>query len=429
MPTKRIVCLGLNHRTAPVELRERLSCTLDDIVGALQWHSSVIGEIALLATCNRVEVYACVEADRDGARALLLKVLTAANATSAEDFLDHIYLYSDDDAVTHLCKVAAGLDSLVLGETQILGQVTQAHRRATDLSTSGADLSRVFRTAIRVGKRARSETAIGTSPASMSSVAIALAQNVVGDLGSRRVLVIGLGEMGTLTLKVLHARGVKNVTVANRTHERAIEVAAKWGFTAHPFERRAELLPEADVVITTTGAPGPVIDAEMMRTATTGRDGRDLVFIDIAVPRDVDPAIGDLSGIRLFDTDDLRSIVDKGIAARRQEVPRVEKIIAEEINAYRAATRKSTVAPLIADLRHKAESIRRHELERTLNHLGDIDDNTRSHIQHLSRSLVNKLLHEPTAHLKDRTGNGDDEVYASAVRELFGLPDPSEHDV
>jgi glutamyl-tRNA reductase len=428
MQTKQIACLGLNHRTAPVELRERLSCSLGDVHSDGQSAGGPleqITELVILSTCNRVELYASLDSRVKDPRALLTELLASANRLPVDDLGDHTYFWSGFEAMAHLCRVASGLDSLVLGEPQILGQVTDAFHEAEAFGSVGRILSLVFKSGIRAGKRSRTETTIGSNPASMSSIALATAREVVGPLRERRILVVGLGEMGLLTLKALRIRGVTNIGVANRTRTRADAVAEEWGYQAYSLQELPQALGEADVVITATAADRMVIDPALAGMAMSQRD-HPLVIVDLAVPRDVDPNVGRLPNVHLFDADDLRGSLDEARAARQQQVPHVEQIIKEEMKSLRAELNELAIKPVIADLRHKAEAIRRRELERTLRHLDGVDPKTLEHIHHLSRSLVNKLLHEPTARLKDSPGNGMTREFVTTVRDLFGLTEDEE---
>ncbi len=423
----QIVCLGLSHRTAPVEIRERLSCSATDLNSLLQAfredHSLPIKELIILSTCNRMELYAVVDTETADPRRLLTHYLSEIRGVAAAAIANHLYFHTGLTAVTHLCRVAAGLESLVLGEPQILGQVTAAYTAAVAAHAAGPVLSRVFETAMRSGKRGRTETAISSNPASISSVAIALAQRIVGDLSDQNVLIIGVGAMAELALKALQARGVKQVSIANRSCTRAEAIASKWGGEAYGLDRLGEVLQAADVVISATGAPHLILDADMVGATMERRSNRKLVLIDIAVPRDIDPQVKYLPGVHLFDVDGLQDNLDKALTARRAEIPQVEAIITWEIDTLTAQLRQLTVTPFISDLRQKAETIRQRELERTLRCLGDLDEQTLDHIQHLSRSLVNKLLHEPTIRIKEQAynGNGRSTEYVAAARYLFGL--------
>jgi len=417
MQNAPIVCLGVNHRTAPVDVRERLACSLEQLLPA----SAPSGEIALLSTCNRLEVYICSSSSPDVVQKKAAALLAQATGVAVADFERYLYVHAGWEAVTHLLRVATGLDSLVLGEPQILGQVTGAFMQATQARSLGHCLTALFRAAIRAGKRARNETTISANPASISSVALALAQKYGGDLARRRVLVVGAGEMGRLTLKSLHHRGATDVAVVNRTLARAESAAATWGGAAFSLQQLGAQLALADVVITATGAPAPLLTQELVAQALARRPDRPLLLVDIAVPRDIDPAVGNLPGVRLFDVDDLRGTLDDAMAAREAEVPRVEAIIGEEVAALQNLYREMRVRPLIVDLRRKAENIRRREIERTLRNLGDVDEATLDHIQKFSQSLVNQLLHEPTLYLKEKAVKGETGVEVEIAREMFGL--------
>jgi glutamyl-tRNA reductase len=385
---------------------------------------NAIRELIILSTCHRIEVYAGVDASIVNPRALLVDFLARAYNVAPAVFSRHSYYYAGREAVLHLFRVAAGLDSMVLGEPQILGQVTSAYMKAVKAQAAGPLLSTLFRGAIRTGKRARNETLISSNPASISAIAIALAQQIVGDLRAHQVLVIGLGEMGRLALKALQARSIKDVALVNRTRQRAEAVAAQWGGQVYGLTELPQALAIADVVISATSAPYPIISADVVRQVMAQRPDRPLVLIDIAMPRDIDPAVSELPGIHLFGIDHLRSSLDEAQMARQQEIPQVEGIIDQEVIAFEVQLRQLAMKPLITDLHQKAESIRQREVERTLRRLGDVDPQTLAHIQHLSRSLINKLLHEPTMRLKELANDGtanEAAEYTATVRHLFGL--------
>lgn len=431
MTTMQIACLGLSHRSAPLSLRERLSCALPGhealLPEGLPDPYQALQEIVLLSTCNRVELYAAVDATCSRPRQLLLDYLALHHPVDTSSFQDYLYYYTGHEASTHLARVASGLDSQVLGEPQILGQVIDAYMQAIDARTIGPILTTLFRRAISAGKRARSETAISSNPASISSVSICLAEDVVGDLKQRTVLVIGVGEMGQLAIRSLRKRGVRRIILANRTLERAQALAQRWDGRVYPLSDLSSALAKADVAISATAAPHVIIGTDLITAAMAERGGEDLAVIDIAAPRDVDPAVRHLPGVHLFNMDDLKGTMDEALAARRQEIPHVEAVIAEEMAHLRRSLQELRIKPTIADLRQKAERIRQREMERTLRFLGsDLDDETLEHVQHLSRSLVNKLLHEPTLRLREQAKNGKADVYAEAVRDLFNLDSPTE---
>jgi glutamyl-tRNA reductase len=427
MLNHRIVCIGVNHRTAPVTYREKLGSNLRALCergvardpAASNGDGKTIRELAWLSTCNRVELYALV--GEDGNTAPLVAILADAGKLNPGDVAYHTYEHVGCEAVRHLCRVASGLDSMVLGEPQILGQVVQAHKDGQSSGTVGPVLNRAFRRAIRAGRRARSETSIGRNPGSMSSVAVALAGSVVGSLRDKRVLVIGLGEMGAVTLKALRSRQVREIAVANRTAARAEEVSARYGYGTYAMAQLPAALEWADVVISATGCPHLIVDRDLVREVVPCREGRSLVFVDIAVPRDIDPAVRELPGVHLFDSDDLSGNLEDGLAARRNEIPVVERIIAEEIASFETELRELEVEPLIEQMRHQAELIRRQEIESAIELMGVVDPATRETLNTLSRSIVNRLLREPTVRLKRTVREKRGDTYVAAIRGLFGL--------
>jgi glutamyl-tRNA reductase len=416
---ERLVCLGVSHRTAPVELRERFGT-----LGLGADRCPEVAEHAVLATCYRVELYAyLVEGVVEG-RDVLIDALAEAHDVDRNALIDHLYVHSGEDVARHLSRVAAGLDSLVLGEAEILGQVRDAFEKAREGATTGPVLSHLFRSAVSTGRKARAQTAIGANPATASSMALALAAGALGDLRDRRALVVGAGRIGLQTLKAVAGRGIAEVAVANRSLDRGREVAEQFGATTYSLEDLQDALVWADVAVTATSSEVPVVSAEVIRAAISRRAERPLVLVDLAVPADVERAAGDVSGVRLFDVDDLRAGLDEALASRLREVPKVEAIVEGEVAEFGRRYRELEVEPLLAALRRRAEAIREAEVERTLRLLGDVDSETAEHIARLSQALVKKLLHEPTVHLRERAGEGDAEDVALAARELFGLDAP-----
>lgn len=419
-----IFCLGINHRTAPVAVREQLSCTLADLRPHLP--IAAAPEVALISTCNRLEIYAhWPQGNPQGPSPreidLLGEALAQAVGTETEAVTPYCVEHTGWAAAEHLYRVAAGLDSLVLGEPQILGQVTDAYETAAALGTTGPVLKTLFQGAIRVGKRARTETAISHNPASISSVALNLAEVCAGSLATQHVVVVGLGTMGQLTLKALQARGVKRVTLLNRGRARAQSLAQQLHYDSAPLEQLPHILTSADVLICATSASEPLVTRHLMERVMADREARPLVALDLAVPRDIEPAIGDIPGVQLFDLDDLRGNLDKALEARQREVPRVEALITEELAQLKIAWQQLPLQPLITDLRQKAEGIRQRELARTRRHLKEVDPQVWEQIQHLSRALVNQLLHEPTTRLRQKATTPQIDTYANAVRDLFNL--------
>jgi len=417
----RLVCLGLSHRTAPVELRERLGA-----LGPGAARCPAVEEHAVLSTCYRVELYAYLSEAVEGARDELVRVLADTHGVDRDLLVDHLYVHADEDVARHLSRVASGLDSLVLGEAEVLGQVGDALEAGRSAGTVGPVLTLLFRTAITAGRRARAETAIGANPATASSMALALVEGMLGPVAGKRALVVGAGRVGLQTLKALARRGLTEVAVANRTPARAAEAASSFGAEAFGLDELAHALAWADFAITATSSEQPVLDEHIARAAADARGARPLVLVDLAVPADVERAVADVPGVRLFDVDDLRAGLDDALAARLREVPAVEAIVEREVESFGRRFRELEVEPLVAEIRRRAEEVRSQELARAFRDLGEVDERTAERIEHLSRSLVKKLLHEPTVRLRERAGEGDADEVAEAVRELFGLASPHE---
>jgi len=415
-----IALIGLSYKTAPIAIREQLSCTITDIPAATLTASSRfdgLHEVVVLSTCNRVELYAAFENadDHAGAMESLLSEITGVETAV---FTANSYQYNDDAVADHLFHVAAGLESLVLGEPQILGQVTNAYTAAIKAKTIGCTLDALFRAAIRVGKRARAETAVSRNSMSTSSLAIAHAEKRLDGLKNRHILIVGLGEMGRLALKRLEARGVQNITLINRTDNRAATLAADHGVNHRPYADLQHAIAEADVVISATASSHTVIDGATVFGAMATRPARDLILLDIAVPRDIDPAVRVIPCVELTDADELQSSLDEAFAARQNEVPKIKIIIAEEKQLLTAKLRTNSVKPVIIGLRGRADRIRQSELERIFPNLDALAPETQKQLQYFSRALVNKLFHEPTIRLKT---NAETAVYADALTDLFDL--------
>ncbi len=425
-----ILCLGLNHRTAPVDLREQLNYSPTALQAALARFGggaapAGINELVVLSTCNRLELYAAVSDSRSPNEATpfgpLLDFLETTRSVALAECEAHLYRHTDGQAVMHLGRVAAGLDSMVLGEPQILGQVADALQAAITHGAAGPVLAALFRSAMSAGKRARAETAISRNPSTIGSVAVHLAETAVGQLAERRVVVIGAGEMAERAVEAFRARGTCLITVINRTQARAAQLADRWGARALAIEQLAEAVVEADLVLSSTDAPHFIISAELARRAMATRPDRPLVFIDIAVPRDVDPEVCRLPNVHCYNIDDLQGHLNGGQLAREQAIPQVEAIVAEAAQAFDDYVRRIAVDPLLVRLRKQAEAVRRAELDRTLRRLADLSEPERRQIDLLTQALVNKLLHHPTQRLKAAAANGYAAHYASAVRDLFAL--------
>ena len=420
-----IHCIGLNHQTSSVTLREQLAFTptrLDASLARLGCGNGdgfhQIRELVILSTCNRVELYG-VTADRDFET--LEAFLSETQNIPFQDFSSHIYRLSDEMAVKHLLEVAAGLDSVVIGEPQILGQVVDAYSIARKHGTAGKILSRLFQTAIHAGKRARTETRISHNPASISSVAVSLISKKVNRLQQAQIMVLGAGEMAELAVEALRKRGARQITVVNRTRQRAQELAQRWDGQAEALEKLIELLPDADIVITSTGAPHTIIQGSMVKKAISHRPGRALILMDIAVPRDIDPEVGKIPGVHLFDMDTLADDLEYSIAQRVAEIPQVKEILAEELLCFLDYIETLNVVPIIIEIRRQADAIRQAELEKTIRRIPDLPEDTQERIDALTKSIVNKILHSPTARLREEANGPNAVDFADIARGLFGL--------
>jgi len=417
-----VVVIGLNHRTVPLALLERLTVDESRLPKALHDLTSRdhLTEAVVLSTCNRTEVYAVAEKFHP-AYADLRSFLSELSFLPPEAFADHLYVRDGDAAAAHLFDVAAGLDSAVVGEAEILGQVRNAWEKAQEEGAAGPRLNLLFRHALEVGKRVRTETGIGRHVASVSTAAVAMAEQHLGSLEGRRILVLGAGEMGEGMVRALGAKGVNDIRIANRTWERAEEIAERVG--GRPI-RLAELdraLTEVDLLLTGTGASSTLLEHSDIERVVAARDGRAFLVVDIAVPRDVDPAAADLPGVTLLDMDDLRRFAEAGQAERRREVDAVRALIAAELDRYTAVSTAREVAPLVAALHEHGEDVRRAELDRFRAKLADLDPRQTEAVEALTRGIVAKLLHEPTVGLKDAAGSPRGERLAEALRDLFTI--------
>jgi glutamyl-tRNA reductase len=417
----RVLLVGTSHNHAPVELREQLALSPEP-AGALAGRlAAALGEAVALSTCNRVCLYLAVD-DVDAARERAIAELTAVSGLARDALEPRLYVKEDEEAVRHLFRVASGLDSLVPGEAEILGQVRAAYESSAASAGPGPVLHRLFRQALHVGKRVRRETSIGENPASVSSAAAELAARVFDDIDRRSVLLIGAGKMGELAARNLASRGVSRLCVANRSLARASELADRLGAEAIALDAVREELGRTDVVISATGSSELVVTAETVREALRARRGRSLFFVDIAVPRDLDPAINDLDGCYLFDVDDLERVVQESLAGRLDAAGRAEAIAVAEAEEFRGWQLSREVVPAIAQLRRRGEEIRRAELERAQSRLEHLSPSERHAVELLTAGIVAKLLHAPTVRLKAAAAAPGGTAYAETVRELFGLP-------
>lgn len=418
-----VIVVGLNHRTVPLELLERMTVSDARLPKALHDLRSRdhVTDAVIVSTCNRTEIYA-VAAKYHGAVADVRSFLSQLSDAPIDAFADHLYELHDDAAVNHLFRVACGLDSAVLGEHEVLGQVREAWEKARGEGAAGPALSNVFRHAIEVGKRARTETGIARGTTSVSQAAVQMASQRLGSLDGKRILVLGAGDMGEgMAVALAGSPGVAEVLVVNRTWAKAAALAGRVGGRAVQLGGLAAALEEVDVLLTSTGSPAVLLEAADLEPVIPARDGRPLLIVDVAVPRDVEPAVGELPGVTLLDMDDLRAFAEAGMAERRKEIGAVEAIIADELERYAATASARRAAPLIVDLREKAEAIRQGELERHRAKLEALDEREREAVEALTRGIISKLLHEPTVRVKDEAGSPQGELLAEALRTLFDL--------
>ena len=415
-----ILVLGINHRSGPLSVLERVS--LDEQAAAKAVETLVqrdnVREAVVLSTCNRTEVYAVTERFH-GAYADIRDLFCDQAGVGPDDLHAHFYSKHDDEAVRHLFAVASGLDSAVIGETEILGQLRDAWAIAQQAGSSRTTLNLLFRHAVEVGKRVRTETAIGRGTASVSHAAVEMAIEHLGDLEGRRVAVVGAGAMGAGIAVALHAAGVGDVTVVNRDAARGQGLAERINGVAFGFDRLSEAVRAADVVLTSTGAGTHVVTRDVV--GPTGRADRPVLIVDIAVPRDVAPDVPELAGVTVLDLDDLTRWADAGRQLRLAEVERVESIVDDEVDRFRVESTAIQAAPLITTLRAAAERLRTAELERHAGRLDQLDESTRELVEAISRGLVAKLLHEPSVRLRQQAGTPQGERNAAAVSDLFDL--------
>jgi glutamyl-tRNA reductase len=417
-----IITLGLSHKTAPIELREKLHIPeselpeiLDELGGCGQ-----IFERMILSTCNRVETYAVVD-DVEGARRFLVEFLAERQKLPPEAFESSLYLLTADQAIRHLFRVASSLDAMVVGESQILGQVKAAYAVALEREATGQILNALMDRALRVAKRVRTETGIATSAVSVSTAAIELAKKIFGDLTGRTVMLIGAGKMSELSAKHLLADGVGTVLVANRNFDRAVELAKRWGGRAVRYDfAKLEML-GADIIISSTGAPHQILSKDDFQEIIAQRHNRPIFVIDIAVPRDIDPAAGEIKNVHLYDLDDLKGVVEANIRERQREAELAEALIDREAKQFAEWLAGLHVVPTIVAMRKKVETIREEELQKIFAKLQDLTPGQRHAISLMAGSIVNKILHDPTMELKRQSVSKEGHLYINVLRRLFGI--------
>lgn len=425
MKKRAIGIIGLNHNTAPLEVREKFYIkeeSIPDILARIQQEG--INEAVVLSTCNRTEIY--YSGDNNDAMVKKIRhVLSDAVKAGADVFDRYTYSFRDEDAFRHLFLVASGLDSMVIGEPEIFGQVKEAYRIAASSKTTGFFLNKTFHKTFNVAKRIRTETKIGYNPLSISSMAVELARRIFGSLDEKKILVVGAGEMCEVALKYFQREGVPDIFITNRTFQKARKLADDIIGEARPFESLFELLTVVDVVLTSTGSDVPLIAPDMLHAAMKKRKNRPLFFIDIAVPRDVDPAVNDMDNVYLYDIDDLKDLSLKHLSNRVKESEKAQVIIEDEASRFSEWLDKVDVNPLISHITATADIIRAREVKRTIARLPDRDPEVAAAMDAMTRSIVNKLVHPYLALLKDT----QDPAVFDALKKLFQFEENDENDV
>ncbi|KJS16203.1 MAG: glutamyl-tRNA reductase [Peptococcaceae bacterium BRH_c4b] len=422
-----IIVVGVNHRTAPVEIREKLSFSenaLGEALRKLQENPAIEGCV-IISTCNRMEIYAATREMDEGLNAIW-DFLSRKSGVDISEIKNCTYAHTLYDTIRHLFRVTSGLDSMVLGETQILGQVRQAYQACCALGATNRVINTLFQQALTVGKRVRTETGIDQNSVSISYTAVELARQIFGSLAGRTVLIIGAGKMSELTALHLVANGVTGVIVSNRSYDRALALAGRFGGKAVKFDQLAHHMAEADIVISCTAASHFVVRYNDMEQLMAGRSNKKIMMIDIAVPRDIDPAIAGISGVALYDVDDLQNVVDQHLHERKKAAVLAEGIIEEELEEFMKWLATQFVVPTIAALKQWGEEIKQQELRRALNRLGELSDHDRKVIGSLANSIVNKMLHLPVTRLKEYALSPEGHLYTEVMQNLFELDVPGQ---
>lgn len=420
-----IVIVGLSHKTAPVEIRERIAFAPNAMEEPLRQLAGLpsISEGLIVSTCNRVELYAASK-DPEAAVIAMRRFLAEFHGLSQEELDKHLYDYTDIEAIHHLFRVASSLDSMVIGEPQILGQIKTAYGYAVEFRTAGLILNRFLHKAFSVAKRVRTETGIASNAVSVSFAAVELARKIFDRLENKAVMIIGAGEMCELAARHFLNNGVSKVLVTNRTLERAEKLASELQGRAVPFDQFPHHLAEVDIVLTSTGAPNFILGHRQMEEIIRRRKQKPMFLIDIAVPRDIDPKVNDLSNVYLYDVDDLQEVVQANLKERQKEAGKAEGIVEQEIGQFNRWLENLDIKPTIVALRRKLDDLRRQELEKTFGNLKDLTGRQQKSIEAMSNALLNKIMHRPIEILKNGQGESRGEDYVDAVRTLFDLPEP-----
>lgn len=422
-----VFAVGVNHRTAPVEIREKLSFSdhsLEEWLKRLNSYPAIEGCV-IISTCNRTEIYAATREFDDGLGAIW-DFLSGKSGVDISEIKNCTYVHSLYDAIRHLFRVASGLDSMVLGETQILGQVRSAYQAACNYGSTNKVLNTLFQQAITVGKRVRTETGIDKNSVSISYAAVELARQTFGDLRGRSVLVIGAGKMSELTALHLVSNGVSGIIVSNRSHEKAERMAQMFGGKAVRFDQLSGCMAKADIVISCTSASHYVVRRNEVLELMKSRGGNKIMMIDIAVPRDIEPSVGDIEGVTLFDVDDLKNVVDQNLSERKKAAVEAESIIEEDLDEFMKWLGTQFVVPTIASLKKLGDEIKQRELARALNRLGEISPHDRKVVSSLANSIVNQLLHIPVTRIKEYALSPEGHLYTEVLQNLFDLDVPGQ---
>ncbi|WP_046228338.1 glutamyl-tRNA reductase [Paenibacillus dauci] len=422
-----IIVVGLNYRTAPVEVRERFAIADEELPEALRQlkDTKSVLEGTIVATCNRTEIY--VVLDRLHMCGHFIRgFMEQWFGISRQEFTQHLYIYEDEQAIDHLFRVTCGLDSMVLGETQILGQVKRSFQLAQENKATGTWFNMLFKQAVTLGKRAHAETMIGESAVSVSYAAVELGKRIFGAFHNKVIMILGAGKMSELTVKHLYANGAAEVIVANRTLGRAQELANKFNGTPCTMDEAVQRLHEVDILISSTGAQGYVLDPGMIRESMKQRKSRPLFMIDIAVPRDLDPAIGEISNVFLYDIDDLEGIVESNMAMRRAEAIKIERMIREEMEVFQQWLKTLGVRPVIRALQERGARIHEETLESLFNKLPELDERQRKVISRLTKSIVNQMNHEPINRVKEMAAEKNGAETVELFTRLFALEEQTQ---
>jgi len=417
-----VLLAGLNHRTAPVTIREKFAfcgTSLDTSYDYFKNQAEIAGTV-ILATCNRTEIYVTTRDIPSGLK-VLKDFMSSYSGMTEQDLEQFLYQPNCYDAISHLFRVAAGLDSMILGESQILGQVKEAYQAAVKAGASDGVLNSLFQKAIFIGKKVRTETCINQQPLSVPSAAVELARKILGNLQGKTVMVIGAGEMGELTTRSLLDNGVQSVIVSNRSYDRAVSMAQTFNGRAVRFDLLAQEMDKADIVISCTAASHYVIREDNCGHVLKSRQGKNIIMIDIAVPRDIDPVLNEYEGVFIYDIDDLHNVIDANELSKQKAIRQAELIIASELSEFNDWMKSLYVVPVIRALKSRGEEIKQNELRRAFNRLGKVSEHEVKVISSLANAIVNQLLHLPIVNMKELAGSNQGHLYAEVVKKLFAL--------